>query len=392
MLDTLPPEVLDVIVQYSTKYTLSCLSTVSHGTYFISVRTLYASIPEMDMVCMTQCLRTLSKKCKLARLVQSFSFQVPSYSYPLRAILALFSHALSNMNNLRVLLLKVNVPISLNFANRMSCQLEKLSCVILPGGSYPIQQLLSSQPTIKALHIVCRPDDVSALNWEALPVLKSLSAPNRLLPILLPSRLSRLSRLCVINVMTSPRELLALSTSLAQLDPPESLELCLRVNFLRATPNALEYLGQAARFITSLRLDKFGAPIGQEELQTTFVPTRSNFPKLKTLTIMPHLPTPPAFIRDLQTQPVDTLEVPNIQPLTQDLPSFMQDMVDFLADTVVGVYNLNPDNEPLQTQSQSTTLDALHDSSCHADIIKAWHQAHPGLERVVFPAGVYVLK
>ncbi|CAE6426590.1 unnamed protein product [Rhizoctonia solani] len=394
MLDTLPSEVLDVIVQYSTKHTPSCLSTVSRGTYSISVRTLYASIPELGIVCMTQCLRTLSRNRKLAHLVQSFSFRLPPHSNILLAFFILLSRALSNMNNLHALSLEVGIPMPLNFANQASYQLENLSCVILPGGSYPISQLLSSQPTIKELYIICPTGDVSTLGRETLPALKSLSTPNRLLPILLPYRLSRLSRLCIIKVMASPTEVLTLSASLAQTNPPESLELCLRVNFGRATPNALEYLGQAVQYITSLRLDTYGGPIGQEDLRVMFAPNPSSFPKLKTLTITSQLPTRPAYNRSIQTHMAHGFQAPTSQRPSHipGVPAFLCDVMTFFTENLAGVYD--PQDASFQTQShaQSTALDALHDSSCHPDIIRAWHQAHPSLERVVFPTAVYVLK
>ncbi|KDN41407.1 hypothetical protein RSAG8_07522, partial [Rhizoctonia solani AG-8 WAC10335] len=90
---------------------------------------------------------------------------------------------------------------------------------------YPISKFLSTQPAIEELYIVCRPDGLADLCPEALPALRDLAAPLRLLPKLLSTRISRLSRLSVLGTMADVDELLQLGVALESDTPPESLEL-----------------------------------------------------------------------------------------------------------------------------------------------------------------------
>ncbi|CAE6348099.1 unnamed protein product [Rhizoctonia solani] len=284
----LPTEILDFVIKYTTTDTRTRLMTLSRRVYSISVRSLYESIPDMNIIRTTQCLLTLSKKPDLAHLVHSFSANLPLYPDLLQAFLALLSDAFGNMTNLRTLSLEIDVPMTINPLNQIACRLTRLSCVIPPEGSYPLSQFLSSQPAIEELFIVCQPDDIDNLSPEALPALKNLTAPLHLLPRLLVYRLSRLSRLCVLDIMAHSIKVTVLTSVLAYPAPPRSMELVIRVaitsNMMESTdiPCALRVLGQAVPYVTSLRMDIYDELIDQGELQYTFTSALSNFPNLKT--------------------------------------------------------------------------------------------------------------
>ncbi|KAL5640645.1 hypothetical protein ACGC1H_001205 [Rhizoctonia solani] len=262
------------------------LMTLSRRVYSISVCSLYKSIPNMNTTRTTRCLRTLSKKLDLAHLVHSFSINLPLYLDFLQAFLPLLSHAFGNMNNLRTLSLEIDVPLAINPLNQVTCKLTKLRCVIPPEGSYPLSQFLLSQPAIEELFIVCQPDDIDTLSPEALPALKNLTAPLHLLPRLLVSRLSRLSRLCVLDIMAHSIKVVVLAAVLTYPAPPRSMELVIRIaitpNMMEITdiPRALRVLGQAVPYVTLLRLDVYGDLINQEELRDTFTSALPNFPNL----------------------------------------------------------------------------------------------------------------
>ncbi|KDN34670.1 hypothetical protein RSAG8_12260, partial [Rhizoctonia solani AG-8 WAC10335] len=142
----LPTELIDLVTQYATTDTRARMTSVSRGVYFISVRALYASIPGMSVARTARCLLTLSKKPDLAHLVHSFSFHLSSSRHFLQAFLILLSRALRNMNNLRVLLLQADVPITINLLVQITCRLTRLTLVIPSEDSYPVSQLLSNPP------------------------------------------------------------------------------------------------------------------------------------------------------------------------------------------------------------------------------------------------------
>ncbi|CAE6481463.1 hypothetical protein ACGC1H_001195 [Rhizoctonia solani] len=283
----LPTELIDLVTQYATTDTKARLAAASRHVYSISVRSLYASIPDMSVTRTTQCLLTLSKKPDLAGLVHSFSFGLP-LSHFLQAFLILLSRALHNMNNLRALSLDMDAPLPINLLNQISSRLTKLTCILPSEGSYPISQFLSSQPTIEELHIVCRPEDISTLNPEAFPALKILTAPTWLLDTLLSLRLTHLSRLCILDIMDLPELLTMLIAFITLSSPPQSMELVIHVKVASdwiptaALFHALVALSQGVRCIGSLRLYTYGDLTCQEELQDMFTSKLPGFPRLNT--------------------------------------------------------------------------------------------------------------
>ncbi|KAF8703888.1 hypothetical protein RHS03_06169, partial [Rhizoctonia solani] len=372
----LPNEVLDLIVQHATRGTQARLSAVSSRIYHVSTRVLYASIPNMSMTRTTQCLLTLSQKPELARLVRLFSYV--SYSHVLRSFYALLARALRNMTSLQTLWFyhDTYVPMS-GVLSQTSFRLTKLIYVAESDLSYSIFQFLSTQPTIEELHISCRLDNMSTLSPEALPALRDLTAPLHLLPILLHSRLSRLSRLSVLGTMSKAEAFIQLRMALESTKPPDSIELVIGTHArIRAssilhnvvTPG-LAFLGLRIPFIGSLRLNIHQGRVGREQLQDMFTFALPNFPNLKTLAVMSHLPAsytqiyqdPPTWLVRMSS------DAPTLSPQSQDLQS----------ELVSTQRRLNPD--------------PLYDTSCHMQILKSWRHVHPGLERVVFPVGAYII-
>ncbi|KAG8705519.1 hypothetical protein FRC11_008984, partial [Ceratobasidium sp. 423] len=258
----LPIELLDLVVQYATTDTQIRLSAVSRDVYSISVRELYASIPGMSISRTTKCLLTLSTKPELARLVRSFYFNLSPSPHVLRAFQTRLLHALGIINNLHILALDLDAPMDTSLLGQISCRLTELYCTLPPEGSSPLSQFLSTQPAIEKLLIICRPDDICSLGRDGLPVLRELAAPSELLPRLLPSRLSRLSRLTVLRTMAGS-ELFLLNAILATSAPPQSMELIIQVKITRnmtgaAVSAGLGLLGRDAPLISLLVLKKYG--------------------------------------------------------------------------------------------------------------------------------------
>ncbi|CAE6481472.1 unnamed protein product [Rhizoctonia solani] len=195
-------------------------------------------------------------------------------------------------------------------------------------------------------------------------------------------------------------DLIILGMILTLSNPPESLALVIdaRITMNRmpiaAISRGLSFLGRAAPFVNLLLLKKYGDHIKQDELQEIFVYALPSFPKLKNLILMSQSPAPTAYTPNPQTQPAHT---------PSDTLSSLRNALAYVCNILVNIPSLllslfssrhsAPQVEPNQTQSQpSPSLDALHDTSCHLHIVKAWGRIHPGLECVIFPASTYRLK
>ncbi|CAE6502131.1 unnamed protein product [Rhizoctonia solani] len=396
----LPIEILDLIVHYSTTDTRAHLSAVSQNAYTVSVRTLYASIPEMSITRTSQCLLTLSMRPDLARLVRSYCFYISPCRRILQAFSPLLSYALSNMKNLRTLSLDVNEDTTIQLLEQVSSRLTKLALSIPDKSSYPISQFLSNQPTIEELLLVCGLEDLSTLDTEALPLLRDLTAPLHVLSKLLPSRLSHMSQVSVLGIMTSQAKLVLLATILGQSNPPESLALIINVKYT-AVPTAisqgLRFLGQMAPFVSLLLLRKYGGDIKPSKLRDMFISVLPSFPNLKHLVLDSRPPSSSAYIRNARTQTQD--ETQPIQTFSKALisdktaVSLFQMLSNTGGMTSAFLARHSAPFEPNRMQNQPTSsLDVFYDRSRLLHIVKAWRRVHPGLEWVVFPVGVYSLR
>ncbi|CAE6533681.1 unnamed protein product [Rhizoctonia solani] len=402
----LPIELLDLITQDTTIDTQTRLSAVSRSFYSISVPRLYASIPELGISRMTKCLLTLSTKPELASLVRSFSFNLFHSPHVLQAFVTLLSRALGNMNNLHTLSFRLGfaVPRAMNLLVYAPLRLTKLECNLPPEGSYPVAQFLSTQPTIEELLIICRTEDISTLPYDALPALKDLAAPLRLLPRLLLPRLPRLSRLTALEVMTDPEDLIMLALLFTASKPSQLIELILRAKITENTMSAvtvtvgLGLLGLAAPSIQSLMLGIYGDHIDKSVLQVMFSTALPNFPNLKLLVLTSPAPAQGAYIPGPQMQLVRTLSRTHtffynvLASVSSTVFDFSGGLINF--SSILSVFSPRqsaPSAESDQSQNQpEPTLDALHDKTCHLEIVKAWRQVQPGLECVSFPPNIYI--
>ncbi|CUA74466.1 hypothetical protein RSOLAG22IIIB_11221 [Rhizoctonia solani] len=294
---TLPADLIEIIAQHGDMGTQSSLAVTSRNAYFVSVRTLYASIPDMNVTRTTQCLLTLSKNPELAHMVRSFYFVSDISPHLLQGFFVILRRALSNMKNLHTLSLDVDEPTTMDFSKHISGQLTQLH-LTTSKGRYPISEFLLNQPAIEVLHIICDLDDISALSSEALPALKKLTAPLPLLSKLLPSRWSRLSQLFVLGVIDDLTGWIDVSRILTLPNPPESLELGIYVMFNTVTMPAsiialgLGSIGKAAPFISLLVFGKHGHSLVQHELRDIFTAALPCFPKLEVLVLMTEQQTP----------------------------------------------------------------------------------------------------
>ncbi|GAB1523849.1 hypothetical protein RhiTH_006999 [Rhizoctonia solani] len=180
---------------------------------------------------------------------------------PAYAINKLGAGAYGNMTELHTLSLQLGTYATSSVMSQMSCRLKKFVCIIASDPSYPVSQFLSTQPCIEELYVVCRPEDISTLDPEALPALRDLAAPLQLLPVLIRTRLSRLSRLSVLGTIGKSGSFIELIMALRSAKPPESLELVVGVdvNAISMVPKiltpGLAVLGLYAPFIALLRLE-----------------------------------------------------------------------------------------------------------------------------------------
>jgi hypothetical protein len=269
MAPRLPVELIYLTAQYATVETQGRLSVVSRGLNIISMPMLYRLIPYMSIPRATQCLVTLSKKLEVARLVYSFFLALPPRQF-LRPFYAVLDRALGNMSNLQELSLILGLPITRNFpkVEAISKELTKLTCYTHTQDPHFLPSLLLDQPGIEELNILCGPAAIANLSPEALTALKCLHSPIWLLPTLLPSRLSHLSRLVIQEPMNSDADLRELSTALEEGTSPESMELdiCMDLASCLMTPEivslGLSVLGSRAPFIHHLTV-RLRGPIQQ---------------------------------------------------------------------------------------------------------------------------------
>ncbi|CAE6446986.1 unnamed protein product [Rhizoctonia solani] len=387
----LPIELLDLVAQYSSMDTQARLSPVSRDVYFVSVRALYASIPDMTVSHTTKCLLTLSGKPEIACLVRSFYF-FPSSFHALRAFRTLITRALGNMTNLHTLSLGLDTFPASSLV-QFSFRLRKLVYTHSYYEPHPVSQLLSTQPTIEELTLLCPPHDISTLDRDALPALKKLSAPIWLLPKLLLSRMSRLTQLRVIGNMAEADQFFQLGALFKVAEPPDSLELAIGMDatthlmITQIVSLGLALIGLAAPFISSLRVDIHQGYIQQDKLQNMFAFVLPRFPNLKTLVVMSLPPPPSAHTSDsprtrlLQARP----ETGAIASLCDVLRSMSASPVD------TSILFPTPQVESDQTPSQQDPiLDPLYDKACQLEILKVWYRIHPKLERVLFPGRGYI--
>ncbi|CAE6439435.1 unnamed protein product [Rhizoctonia solani] len=382
----LPIELLALVVQHADRGAQARLSIASRRAYSISIRALYASIPHMSTSRTTQCLLTLSTKPEIARLVRSFSLRLSS-SRVLRNSPGILARALGNMTGLTSLSLQLGIFATSGVLSQVTCRLTKFVCIMASDDTYSISKFLSAQPAIEELYIVGQPDGLAGLGADALPALRDLAAPLRLLPDLLHSRLSGISRLSILGTIAEIEEFVQLGTALesAKAPWPESLELAMGVDitaFLMTTDilaQGLSILGRRAPFIGLLRLEIHRGYIREDGLRNVFTFALPDFSNLKTLVIMSQSPIPGAYIRKsihVQSQalfsppPIYNSSVTTLSNLS---PRFLSPHFEYDG----------------ARDSLSSVPDALHDTTCHKQVLKVWHRVHPGLERVVFPVGAY---
>ncbi|KAJ1310742.1 hypothetical protein OPQ81_009264 [Rhizoctonia solani] len=290
------------------------------------------------------------------------------------------------MTGLTFLSLQLGIFATSSVLSQISCRLTKLVCVLGSDDMYPISKFLSNQPAIEELYLVCQPDGLAGLGSEALPALRDLAAPLRLLPQLLNSRFSRISRLSVLGTLADIEEFVQLGAALESARPPESIELVMGVDiaaFLMTTDilaQGLYLLGLQAPFLRLLRLEIHRGHIRQDALQAVFTHALPKFPNLRTLVVMSQPPSSSAYIRkssQIRLSP-ELLSPPSIPDTSSNEFS-----------TFSSRYLLAQPEYDEARNRPSTVPDALHDRSCHTKILSEWHRVHPGLERVVFPVGAY---
>ncbi|KEP47938.1 hypothetical protein V565_138910 [Rhizoctonia solani 123E] len=340
----------------------------------------------MDIPRTIRCLRTLSAKPEVARLVRSFSLN-HTISRVFRSFHSLLSRALSNMTGLHTLSIMADFTISRALI-QMSCQLIELVCYVPPEDSRYIPEFLSTQPTIKKLTILCPSGDLSTLHPDALPSLRELSAPTHLLDTLLLARLPCLSRLCVLGASTNTEKFFFLVLVFRIAKHFKSLELVIEMDLTthmgtsEAVAVGLALIGLAAPYIISLKLDIHKGHILPHRLQNMFAFCLPWFPNLKTLTVTSPPPTPNEHTRgSSQSRPWKS-HATTFYSLHRILLAMSDTPVDFSAlfRAPYPKIEYTEDFEP-----QNPPPNALYDTSCHVEILRAWRRVHSGLEAVFFP-------
>ncbi|KAG9122064.1 hypothetical protein FRC07_001703 [Ceratobasidium sp. 392] len=246
------------------------------------------------------------------------------------------------MAGLTELTVMLGVSCTSAILERATFKLRKLVCVIKSDSKYPVARFLDSQPTIESLYIVSRPEAFGSLLLTALPILRDVAAPLCLLPYILSTRLSHVTRISSLGTIASYTELDKLATLLrdAVAQPAALIELvigldldapAMRPEYVEA---GLSLLGYRAPWIGLLRLEVHRGRVEPTFLSKSLTGALHYYPYLRTLVVMSS-PSPQtcAYIRP----------------------------------------------------------DPVHDASQHMAYLKAWWIARPTLERVVFPIGVYTV-
>jgi hypothetical protein len=260
----LPTELLDLVVEYSSTSTQACLALVCRNIYYISVRALYASIPHMNTSRTTQCLLTLSWNTSLAHLVRTYALKISS-SHPLKAFPELVTRALSNMSNLTDLSLQLGIFATSMVLKGVEFQLSKFVCVLVSDPTYPISRFLEAQPRIEELYLVCRPDSMTDLSPDALPALRDVAVPLRLLSPLLSSRLGHITRISALGTITDIEDVVTLGSIIrkaptrpapgALIDVILGVDLTSHMMIPELIARGLACLGLRAPWIGLLRLE-----------------------------------------------------------------------------------------------------------------------------------------
>ncbi|KAG9096167.1 hypothetical protein FS749_009000 [Ceratobasidium sp. UAMH 11750] len=320
MSHSLSTEILTRIASFASTATLAALARVSSTTDAIAMQSLYTSIPPMHPARVILCLRTLAQHPDLANLVRSYNIiiiedapLVPNFSYDF----SLFApRAFKHMTNLTELLLCLGDFTNSSIFAHATFNLRHLTCFKLSSHrTYTTAQFLASQPTIESLVIKCDLRDIKfGLPRDALPILRSVSAPFTLLPPLLHSRLSHVTRISTLDSSVTGVEifLLAIVFSKALVKPASdaSIELGIGLDlryYAARTYNAiaLAYLGSQAPWVESLRLVIHRGCVDRELLLGPLKFALAKFPELHTLSITFSLPHDRAYIHPQPTR--DTL-------------------------------------------------------------------------------------
>ncbi|KAF8594159.1 hypothetical protein BDV93DRAFT_565711 [Ceratobasidium sp. AG-I] len=369
---TLPTELLALVASEAAPSAQATLARTCRRAYTVAVQPLYASIGNMGTARTTRCLETLANNEHLARLVRIYAVKVIS-SGTLGAFQVLVTRALEQMENLVDLSIHLGVHATSAVLARARFRLTKLVCVVVSDPVYPVARFLESQPGIELLYLVCREDGLDTLASDALPALRDVAVPFSLIPHTVPTRLNVLARISILGPFINPVSISILATSL--LNAPTrpalgtSVDLVIGINLSSSmTPMyieaALSHLGGCAPWIGLLRLEIHDGRVSREILEFSITRALACFPNLHTLALISPIP-PRAYTRP-QPQ-VFPPPIPSIPPFPP--------------------YSLV--TRPTSTSVPVPELDALHDATHHPKYLRAWYAVHPGLQRVVFPIGVY---
>ncbi|KAG8704198.1 hypothetical protein FRC09_003704 [Ceratobasidium sp. 395] len=340
----LPIELLALIASFASQQALARLASVSRTTYAVSIQPLYASITTMKGPRTVRCLDTLAANTHLARLVQSYHLNIlniPSQKYN-GHLSTLITNALRNMTSVTELSLQLGLTFSSTVLEHATFKLHKLICVAVSNPKYPIARFLNSQPKIESLYLVCHQSALASLSPTALPALRDIAAPLRILPQILPTRLSHITRISCLGTFTNVFEFEILETMFqsAPTRPTTPIEFVLGLDLRRHQLSTarfdigLSMLGFSAPWIGLLRIEVHQGRIEPELLNHSLTSALLAYPFLHTLVIMS---SPP----------------PKMQTRAYIHP------------------------------------DPIHDVSQHMELLKLWRMFCPTLKRIVFPVGVY---
>ncbi|KAG8742741.1 hypothetical protein FRC12_015275 [Ceratobasidium sp. 428] len=337
----LPIELLALVASFASQQALARLASVSRTTYVVSIQPLYASITTMKGPRTVQCLDTLATNTQLARLVQSYHLNMPPQKYD-RDISTLVTNALKNMTRLTELSLQLSLAFSSTVLEHATFKLHKLLCVVMSNPKYPIARFLNSQPEIESLYLVCHQSALTSLSPTALPALRDIAVPLRILPLIVPTRLHHITRISCLGTFTHVFEFDTLETLFesAPTRPTTPIEFVFGVDLHSHQLSVahfhigLSIIGHSVPWIGLLRIEVHQGRIEPTFLDDSLATVLSVYKSLHTLVIM--------------------------------------------------------SSPPSQTQTRAYIHpDPIHDVSQHMQLLKLWRAFCPTLERVVFPVGVY---